>query len=525
MRAYSRTVVSVIAALIPVYGLLGQGVPPTAEAQVAAARAVALSSAKARSADAARTADALLTRALAVRAKVELLRQQLQAPGVAIAIIVGHSGAVATSIVGLDVLAETGVVQATLAAAETASDASRVTANASVVGALARKQAIVSASALVLRAIAAQSAASDDDVRILADSVVRAGEALAVATTELAGLVASTAIEATTPALAVLAGSDNEVLEALRVRIVGGSIFSNGQASVVKSADGKTASVQSSQFAQAAVYLAFESQPRVFGWSCWFACDTLIKRQRAEGDASKRVDYTNARASLIAQEDRGYDRFYLDPAVSLRLTTIAVTGASSSTTAGDEIQSKKAAQVIFGATSTFNFGGFNVNKTRFHWGFGPVGRAIFQSVSDGQRSARVWNLEDDLFGSWAVGGRLTLFEKDRKAGDLAQHGWAPAAYVDYSYGQFQNFETATARDTSASSAATVCLRDPATCLATGVPPQSAFVRGEKWRHYIEARIFLQYVYLGLDLNNGSGPDDLRFIGGVSMRLDQFFSRR
>ena len=487
-----------------------QVAPGSAEAQVAAARSAALRPAQVRAAEAAKKAEALLALARHATAEIDTLREQLTNVNCPADTLRAHSTSVAKALAGVAELADTAVTRATDAAGESESSSSRSTSNAFVVDAVVRLRRISDGLKGVHRVSALLAAANDNAVRVLADSVRFFSESTVNSMSELAGLVASVSIEASQPGLPVTAGSDNDVLEALRVRIVAGSIFSNGQARVVKSADGKTASVQSSQFAQAAVYLAFEAQPRVFGWTCWLKCNTTS---------------TRGRKSLSAQEQRGYDRFYLDPSVAIRLTTIPVTGAVSGATTTEDVQSKKAAQVVIGAIGAFNFGGFEVNKARFHWGVGPLLRGLYQSVSDGQRSTRVWNLEDDLYGSWTAGVRLTLFEKDRKAGDLAQHGWAPAAYIDYSRGHFQNFETAVAVDTLPTSPANVCLRDPAACLATGVPPHDAFRRIRRNRDYVEARVFLQYVYLGLDLNNGPGPDDLRFIGGVSMRLDQFFSRR
>jgi hypothetical protein len=42
--------------------------------------------------------------------------------------------------------------------------------------------------------------------------------------------------------------------------------------------------------------------------------------------------------------------------------------------------------------------------------------------------------------------------------------------------------------------------------------------------YIEARVVLKYIYLGFDINNGSGKDDVRFIAGVTVTLDKFLKR-
>ncbi len=60
---------------------------------------------------------------------------------------------------------------------------------------------------------------------------------------------------------------------------------------------------------------------------------------------------------------------------------------------------------------------------------------------------------------------------------------------------------------------------------SGVPPSSEFDLVNDRRWYVEGRLFLQYLYLGFDINNGTGPDDMRFIFGLTTKLDTFFSRR
>ena len=301
-------------------------------------------------------------------------------------------------------------------------------------------------------------------------------------------------------------------IEALRARITGGAIFFNGAASIVRDATGTSGTIRSDQFSQAATYLAFETQPRLWAGE-WRGCGN---------------DESCRKARELLVESRGYSRLYIDPFANVRLTTIPVTGAANTLTtieapSGTFLQSQKAIQLQLGATMGFNFGRFTVKDSAFHWGVGPLYRFMFQNVTDSQRTLRPWDIDNDLFKLQSGGVRLTLFQKDQQVGDSARSGWAPAAYLDVSRGYFENFETATGK----TEAARECLKNVPACLVspTGLPPEDAYAKQRDLRWYLEGRIFLQYLYFGFDMNTGRGPDDLRFISGLSVKLDSFFTRR
>ena len=306
---------------------------------------------------------------------------------------------------------------------------------------------------------------------------------------------------------------DESLIAALRARITGGAVFFNGVPRLVKSTvvnngvQTPTASFESAQFSQASYYLAFEVQP-ILATATW-------------GD------------------QRGYDRFYLEPFVNVRLTTIPVAGPAemdamvegqeengASGTSEDGslltpppsnvlLQSQKAALLQFGAVGSFNFGKFDVGNTHFHWGGGPTFRFSFQSVTDAQRTLRVWNINDDLYDAWTFGGRLTLY------GSRDNGRWMPSSYLDISWGKFQSFELPTG---GLSKSTTECLENARKCLATGLPRQDLFKLEEKGRWYIEGRVFFQSLYVGFDINNGDGHDDLRFSAGWTLNLNQFLPR-
>ena len=75
--------------------------------------------------------------------------------------------------------------------------------------------------------------------------------------------------------------------------------------------------------------------------------------------------------------------------------------------------------------------------------------------------------------------------------------------------------------------AQACLDNPAHCIANpkGLPKSDLYkVTSQSDRDYVEARLALNYLYMGLDINNGEGRDDLRVIAGVTVGLDRFFRR-
>ena len=300
---------------------------------------------------------------------------------------------------------------------------------------------------------------------------------------------------------------DESLVEALGARITAGAVFFNEMPRLVRGTVTKngeqrpTATFESAEFSQASYYLAFEAQPRLVG-----------RRRPQEGD--------------------GHRRFYLEPFVNVRLTTIPVagppqvdagvggeeTGSSGSigasslrAPAGALLQSRKAAQVQFGTVASFNFGKFTIKKSTFHWGIGPMFRVGLQSVTDAQRTLRVWNIADDLYDAWTTGLRFTLY------GRRDSSRWMPSAYLDISRGKFQNFEFPSG---SATSDARGCLAIPRECLAKGPPAKDQFGLQKRWRWYIEGRVFFQRLYLGFDINNGHGRDDLRFSAGYTIPLTE-----
>lgn len=340
-------------------------------------------------------------------------------------------------------------------------------------------------------AISARQTA-DDAVTKASKLATSALEAADVVVAELANLVR----EMVTPSLPTTGPRDENVFEALRVRLSGGAILFNGAPRIVNNADG-TRGVQSNQFSQAASYLALEMQPRL-----------LAFRDSAS---------------------RGYARWYVEPTVAIRLTTVPVSGALTASNSRIEspnvafLQSQKAAQFQVGMVAGHNFGGFDVKDSAFHWSIGASARYGLASITDSQRLVRPWDFDNDLFKQPTVGVRVTLYERDQRVGDSTRQGWAPTAYLDISAGKFENFERATGRD----EAATACLQDALTCVtqAQGRPPEEAFDVWEPNRFAIEGRIYLQFLYLGIDLNSGPETDDMRFIGGITFKLDQFFARR
>ena len=145
----------------------------------------------------------------------------------------------------------------------------------------------------------------------------------------------------------------------------------------------------------------------------------------------------------------------------------------------------------------------------FYWSLSAMGSGGFQSVTDEQRALRVWNLEDDLYDHWTLGARLTLYQKRDK-------DWFPAAYMMYGRGSFQNFEYPLEDEDSE---VINCLSDPVMCHSP--PPKKAFKLGRSGgRNYFELRILMASIYIGVNINNGEGRDDMRLMVGASVGLDR-----
>lgn len=343
-------------------------------------------------------------------------------------------------------------------------------------------------------------------VRVLQDTEAEGSETIAIGFQRplpenvVAGLPATTNVtmvdSSTTPA--------SNVIQALRARVTAGAVFFNGKPMVVADPGSETPRLESAQFAHASSYLALSAQPRVWRFG-------------------------------TADDRGGYSPLSIEPLLNLRLTTIPVQGAGSGATTSDGIrvpdasflQSQKSAEVQLGVLTSLNFGAFGIGDARFHWTVGGGYRTIFQSVTDAQRALRIWNVDDDLYDAHVVGLRLALNEKSESSGV-----WMPAAYVDIAGGWFQNFEIVTPCNPTVSNCgatspdnlayAAKCLAMPAHCLASP-PSEDAFRTVEKRRLYVEARVFLKPVYVGFDINNGHGYDDVRFSAGVTFELGSLFA--
>ena len=140
---------------------------------------------------------------------------------------------------------------------------------------------------------------------------------------------------------------------------------------------------------------------------------------------------------------------------------------------------------------------------------GPVAKFAFQSVTDKQKALRVWNRDDDLFDAWTVGGRIAWVRSDGKRRETL-------AYTDFTWGRFQNFETVVPLST----AAKLYQEKPTDDNAAGLT-KADFQVSQDRRFAIESRLHIPQataVYVGLDLNNGSGRDDLRFLFGLDFDI-------
>ena len=102
------------------------------------------------------------------------------------------------------------------------------------------------------------------------------------------------------------------VLQALRARVTGGAIFSNGRPVIIRDNDQGTARFESPQFGQASAYLAFDAQPTVLNF--------MVPNNTGNSPDG------STRPTASTSSERNYPRFSLDSLVNVRLTTIPVAG-------------------------------------------------------------------------------------------------------------------------------------------------------------------------------------------------------
>ncbi|HKW03517.1 MAG TPA: hypothetical protein VJN96_27070 [Vicinamibacterales bacterium] len=257
------------------------------------------------------------------------------------------------------------------------------------------------------------------------------------------------------------------------LRFAGGVVTGSGHLAVTPPTLSSPATATSPTFGEAATYLAAEAQP-----------------------------------ILASADNADLPEGGLNPFVAVRLTTIAVTTLNSTGTPGGVfLQNQKAVQYEFGGAYLAVLPGSAEN---FAAAVGPVGRYMLQSITAPEQTLRIWDLTDDSFNAWTIGVRGSVLQKTRD-----KSHWEHAAYVDLSWGKFQNYETATGN----TDAAKRCLLNPTSCLARP-EPVTAYTLVNNWRTYIQARVVLGFLYAGFDFNLGEGRDDTKFMIGGTIALSQ-----
>lgn len=270
------------------------------------------------------------------------------------------------------------------------------------------------------------------------------------------------------------ANQEPDAVSGFGLRFAGGVVTGTGHLAVTPATLTSPATASSPSFGQAAAYLAAEAQP-----------------------------------ILASADNADLPVGGLNPFVNVRLTTIAVTSLNSAgTTAGVFLQTQKAVQYEFGGAFLAVLPGSAEN---FAAAVGPVGRYMLQTITQPEQALRIWDLTDDTFNAWTIGARASVLQKTKD-----KSHWEHAAYVDFSWGKFQNYETATGN----TDAAKRCLLNPTSCLVRP-EPLSGYTLVNNWRTYIQARVTLGLLYVGFDFNLGEGRDDTKFMIGGTIALSQF----
>jgi hypothetical protein len=265
-----------------------------------------------------------------------------------------------------------------------------------------------------------------------------------------------------------------DALSGFGLRFAGGVVTGPGHLGVSSATATTSATAISPPFAEAAAYLAGEAQP-----------------------------------VLASADNKDLPEAGINPFVNVRLTTIAVTALGpTGTTGGVFLQTQKAVQYEFGGAFLAVFPGSTEN---FAGAVGPVARYMLQTITAPEQALRIWDLTDDTFNAWTIGARASVLQKTKD-----KSHWEHAAYVDLSWGKFQNYETATGN----TDAAKRCLLSPTSCLAH---PEllTSYTLVSNWRTYIQARVILGFLYAGFDINLGDSRDDTKFMIGGTIALSQF----
>lgn len=198
--------------------------------------------------------------------------------------------------------------------------------------------------------------------------------------------------------------------------------------------------------------------------------------------------------------------------LNVRLTSIPVASQDVKTPTADFssfLKSQKAAIFQVGtfygySPKSAEWGGLNESYRFFA---GPVVKFGMQSVTDSQKAVRIWNPTDDLYDSVTAGGRIALMDGKKDY----------IAYLDVSWGKFQNFEHVELGKTDLAKEYSKNPTDTNKAKLT----KADFLVTKPGRLAIEGRLRfppLKAVYVGVDINNGSGRDDMRFLGGVTFDL-------
>jgi hypothetical protein len=254
------------------------------------------------------------------------------------------------------------------------------------------------------------------------------------------------------------------------LRFAGGVVTGNAHLQVTPPTVTSSATATSPSFLEAATYLAAEASP-----------------------------------VLASADNADLPEAGINPFVNVRLTTVAVTTLSP--TGAVFLQNQKAVQYEFGGAFLYVFPG---SADNFAGAVGPVARYMLQTITEPEQTLRIWDLTDDTFNSWTFGARASVLKKTKDGAH-----WEHAAYVDFSWGKFQNYETATGNTLAAQR----CLLNPTSCL-TNPPPVTDFTIVNNVRMYIQARVVLGFLYAGFDFNLGEGRDDTKFMIGGTIALSQ-----
>lgn len=266
-------------------------------------------------------------------------------------------------------------------------------------------------------------------------------------------------------------------------------------------------------------------------WSEW-SSETVVKKgvdQKAtfapwsmkifggEVVSQERDDFSQAALFLGLNSDWkwiGGKHIHLDHYIDIRLTSQPINASKDGQTAKTSGGFDKDAFVTSRKVSVLQGGAYipflipRKDNTQFF--IAPIAKGGIQTITGERDTTEAKLFEgDDVYSFYSFGFRL-----GRYVWDEGQDRPALAGYLDFTKGEWENFERSFEREILDDMG--IPIPDPDDPTKT----LKATIRERPWRFGVEGRLIFRQFLIGVDVNAGKGPDDVRFLFGVEFDWEQ-----